>query len=415
MKTKDFTPSSTGERDPWARVASTLALLCSAAAATLSLAPPTAAASEGPAAPLPPSRNYEVHHLTLNGAGCKVAGIDAGAAVGTCNTPDGASVRAFIWMEATGVVDIGTLGGSSAGAGAIDAGRVGGSSDIAGDMETHAYSWTAQEGMLDLGTLGGTFAGVSSVSGEALVGDSTTVAGHVHAFSWTPATGMIDLGTLAAGTESAAADIHNGLIAGFSATDGFSGRRPVAWKTDGQMIDIIGEPIGASENGQAMAVRNGLVVGFRRIATLETRAFAWREEQGLMDLGLVPGSNESFAFDTDGDRVVGQLSGVGGPTGTTARAFVWTKKKGMTAITPASITARATHVVNGRVLGVYHTPETNGTRVFLWTQRRGLVDVTPRDFPGGFAPAGIDAEGRIAILFEDEDPANTRSAVLIPR
>ena len=159
-----------------------------------------------------------------------------------------------------------------------------------------------------------------------------------------------------------------------------------------------------------------MVVGYRRIApTEESRAFAWREGRGLIDLGVVPGSNESFALDTDGEWVVGQLSGVGGPFGFTTRAFVWTQGSGIRAITPASITAWATHVVNGQVLCIYHTPQTNGGRIFLWTKRTGLVDVVPSGFPDGFAPVGIDAQGRIALVFEDGDPANTRSVVLVPR
>jgi probable HAF family extracellular repeat protein len=419
MKTSASTHFPIGVRDARAPGALTLLCLGSAIVATLSAAPAADASEE--VSRLPQARNYAVHPVTLNGAGCKVGAIDAGAAAGTCNTPAGGATRAVIWTEAAGVVDIGTLGGASAGAGAIDGRRVAGASDIAGDGELHAFRWTALQGMVDLGTLGGTFSGASSVSGNAVVGESTTLAGDVHGFSSTPATGMIDLGTLAAGTESSARDLHNGLIAGFSATSGVLGRRPVAWKTDGQLIDIVGEPIEpvgfglVRGSGEATAVRNGLVVGFKINSALQNRAFAWREGRGLTDLGVPPGSSESFAADTDGELVVGQLSGVGGPSGSTTRAFVWTRQSGIFAITPASITARATHVANGRVVGVYSTPETNGTRVFLWTKRRGLVDVTPRDFPGGFAPAGIDADGRIAIVLEDEDPANRRSAILVPR
>lgn len=369
--------------------------------------------------PIPRARNYEVHELTLNGEHCRVTGIDAGAAVGSCNTPDRTAGRAFIWTKATGVVDIGTLGGSSAGAGAIDRRRVAGSSNITGDTASHVFSWAAKDGMLDLGTLGGDGAGASGISGEAVVGESLTAAGDIHAFVWTPLNGMIDLGTLASGTESSAADIHRDLIAGWSAV-GIPGRRPVAWRTNGEMIDLVGEPIELAGvfvrgDGQATAVRKGLVVGYRRIGPREeSRAFAWRDGQGLMDLGLDPGSNESFAFDTDGQWVVGQLSG-DFTHGFTTRAFVWSEKKGIKAITPASITARATHVSNGRVVGFYSSSQTNGSQTFLWTRRGGLVDVTPLDFPPGTMPVGIDAKGRIAIISSDEDQFNIRSFVLIPK
>jgi probable HAF family extracellular repeat protein len=410
---------STIQGDSWGSPASWLVCLGAAAGVALALAPLAALASGRGADPVRPPQKYEVHPLTLNGARCRVTGIDSGAAVGACFTSDGAA-RAFVWTEETGVVDIGTLGGSSAGAGAIDRGRVAGSSNISGDLESHAFKWTAESGMLDLGTLGGPFAGASSISEGGVVGESATSEGDVHAFLWTASTGMIDLPRLRGGVESSAAEIDGDLIAGWSTTD-VPGRRPVAWRTNGELIDLVDEPIELGGifvrgDGQATAVRNGLVVGHRRISpSEESRAFAWREERGLIDLGLVPGSSESFALDTDGELVVGQLSGVGGPAGFTTRAFVWTVEGGMRAITPSSIRAWATHVVDGQVLGIYHTTPPNGGRVFLWTKRKGLVDVLPRDFPGGFAPVGIDAAGRIAVVFEDEDPANTRSVVLVPR
>lgn len=376
------------------------------------------AGSLGAQSVLRPARNFEVHYLVLDGAGCRATSIDRGMVVGWCNTPAGTSMRAFVWTEATGVADIGTLGGTNSSARAVRVGRVVGSADIVGDTASHAFGWTMGTGMIDLGTLGGTFAGANDVTARAAAGDSATIAGDVRAFLWTLSAGMTALPTLAGGTGSSAREIDGGLIAGWSTTP-VPGRRPVAWRTNGQLIDLIGEPIESAGtfvrgDGEATGVRNGLVVGHRRIATEESRAFAWTEAQGLIDLGVVPGSNESFAFDTDGRWIVGQLSGVGGPLGFTTRAFVWTLANGMTAITPASITAWATHVRNGQVVGVYHTPETNGARTFRWTAKHGLVDVTPRGLPSA-TPAGIDAEGRIVVVFEDENPLNARSAVLIPR
>jgi probable HAF family extracellular repeat protein len=54
----------------------------------------------------PTAHNYEAHPLTLNGVGCRVSDIDAGMAVGWCDTATGR--RAFAWTEATGVMDLGT-------------------------------------------------------------------------------------------------------------------------------------------------------------------------------------------------------------------------------------------------------------------------------------------------------------------
>ena len=120
------------------------------------------------------------------------------------------------------------------------------------------------------------------------------------------------------------------------------------------------------------------------------------------------GSTESFAYDTDDGTVVGQLSG---PLFTT-RAFIWTAAAGMKAITPDTVSAVATSINNGRVVGWYACGR-RSKNVFV-DPERGLVDVTPRGFNGS-RPIGIDAAGRIAVVYEDENPANTKSVVLVPR
>lgn len=361
------------------------------------------------------ARNFEVHEITLNGEGCAVSAIDSGVAVGSCLIAGGAEMHAFVWTEATGVIDIGTLGGTWSSAIAIDGPRVVGSSSLSGDAQTHAFSWTAEEGMVDLGAFGDASI-ATSVSGDAVVGYAFTAAGESHAFVWTPTLGMIDLPRLASGTQSSAYEVHGDLIAGYSSTNGadFRSDRPVAWTTAGQLIDLLGEPIEFDENGwvrgvgQADAVSNGLVVGHTLNVSAGTfRAFAWREGRGVIDLGLIRGFAESTPIDTDGQWVVGNVFTPG------LRAFIWSEATGMKAITPRSITARASHVSNGRVLGYYFSEE-GFTRPFLWTRRGGLVDVTPADFPLGSMPTGIDAEGRIAVT--SADPGfNIRSAILIPK
>lgn len=359
----------------------------------------------------PVASNYEVHALTLNGAGCRVSDIDAGMAVGWCGNE--APRRAFAWTEATGMIDLGTLGGTTALAFGTRNRRAVGSSTLSGDLTENALAWSLSRGTIDLGSLGGG----SWMLAYATAGNVVVGAGAVNdwprAFRWTPSTGLVALPALPGSTESAALDVDGGLIAGYSTTS-IPGRRPIIWRTDGTLIDPIGEPIESCGffvcgSGEATAVRDGVVVGYRYDAAEEIRAFAWTEARGLIDLGLVPGSTESFAWDTDNGRVVGQLSGP-----LTTRAFVWTAAGGMRAITPDTVSAVATSINDGRVVGWYASGDTNGQRPFLWTRQRGPVDVTPPGFNGS-RPVGIDAAGRIAVLYEDEIPANTKSVVLVPR
>jgi probable HAF family extracellular repeat protein len=357
----------------------------------------------------PRARNYEVHELTLNGIGCRVNDIDRGMAAGWCGTDP---MRAFAWTEAMGVIDLGTLGGTSAFAIGTRNGRAVGASTISGDLTQHAFAWSLPTGMIDLGSLGGPLISGHALSGQFVVG-AGTLDEQGRAFRWSPSTGMVALPLLPGGAQNHAFDIDGDLIAGYSATS-IPGTRPIIWRTDGTLIDPLGDPIESCGifvcgDGIATAVRDGLVVGYRRNAEELSRAFAWTQASGLIDLGLVPGSTESFALDTDERLVVGQLSG---PLST--RAFGWTAARGMRAITPTTVTAVATSVTNGRVVGWYHSADTNGVRIFMWTAERGLVDVTPRGFNGS-RPAGIDAQGRIAVAYEDENPLNTRSVVLVPR
>ena len=360
----------------------------------------------------PAAHNFEVHELTLNGVGCRVSDIDAGMAVGWCgNEPPR---RAFAWTESTGMIDLGTLGGTTALAFGTRNRRAVGSSTLSGDLTEKAMGWSLSTGMLDLGSFGGdSWMLAYATAGNVVVG-AGAVNGWPRAFRWKPSTGLVALPALPGSTQSVALDVDGNLIAGYSDTSSLHGYRPLVWRTNGTLIDPIGAPLelcgfSVCGDGISTAVRDGLVVGYSRNAAEESRAFAWSEAGGLQDLGVVAGSTESFALDTDDGRVVGQLSGP-----LTTRAFIWTAATGMRAITPATVNAVATSINGARVVGWYASGDTNGQRPFLWTRLRGPVDVTPPGFNGS-RPVGIDAAGRIAVVYEDENPANTKSVVLVPR
>jgi probable HAF family extracellular repeat protein len=238
-----------------------------------------------------------------------------------------------------------------------------------------------------------------------------------HAFRWTPSTGLVALAELPGSSGSVASDVDGNLIAGLAYSNAsWQGYRPLIWRTDGTLIDPIGAPLESCGfqvcgSGISTAVRDGLVVGYSSNAAEMTHAFAWSEAGGLVDLGVVAGATESVAWDTDDGAVVGELSG---PLSTSStRAFIWTAATGMKTITPVTVIATATSITNGRVVGWYVSDI--GARPFLWTSRRGVVDLNPRGFNNGSRPAGIDAAGRIAVVYEDENPANTKSVVLVPR
>ena len=143
---------------------------------------------------------------------------DAGQVVGTSTTappvPDFfgtgqpyAPTYAFVWSEATGMVNLGTLpGDNTSEATAInDSGEVVGDSQLVkgGGMGeiTHAFLYTGEGGMIDLGTLGGEDSAATGVNDSGLViGDSSIDPGNVnapsYAFIWSKATGMVNLNSL---------------------------------------------------------------------------------------------------------------------------------------------------------------------------------------------------------------------------
>lgn len=127
--------------------------------------------------------------------------------------------RAFLWSQATGVQDIGTLGGMSSWAKKVsDDGLIAvGRADNASGRQ-RAFRWTAAGGMQDLGSIGGSQSDANSISpdGSVIVGWTNG-----RAFKWTAAGGMQDIsGTLGISAVNSAS--NNGAVlvgwAHFSAT-----------------------------------------------------------------------------------------------------------------------------------------------------------------------------------------------------
>src|SRR5439155_16140122 len=133
--------------------------------------------------------------------------------------------HAFVWTQSGGMVDLGSLGGTFSQAIAVNKnGMVIGSSAIPGDpmrnavLDTHAFVWTQARGLVDLGTLGGSTSSASAMNDQGVVVGSSTTSGNAqtHAFVWTQTAGMVDLGAVEVGDSSAFALNSNGLVVGAS-------------------------------------------------------------------------------------------------------------------------------------------------------------------------------------------------------
>jgi probable HAF family extracellular repeat protein len=300
---------------------------------------------------------------------------DSGMVVGSSDTPGNAANHAFVWTQAGGMVDLGTLVGcrdSYAVAVNNNGMVVGSSSSTAG---SHAFAWTQGGGMVDLGTFGGHSSQALAVNDNGMVvGVSYLPSGASHAFVWTQAGGMVDLGTLGganSGHSYAIAVNNNGMVVGTSDTpQGFFPSHAFVWTQAGGMVDI--GSFGYSS--QALAVNNnGMVVGSMTSSYNSgspTYAFAWTQATGMVGLGTVPGipNSEAVAVNDNG-KVVGNSY---------PDAFAWTQAGGMVDLGYGNIGpvnfmgqfAGPYHPVNmdGMIVGVSPVPGTTpvASHATLW-------------------------------------------------
>jgi probable HAF family extracellular repeat protein len=147
---------------------------------------------------------YKIQKLPpLRGAVVTLSGAlnDSGEVAGLYFFGKGAQqYHGFIWTQAKGTVDLGTLkGATDSNANAINsAGTVTGYSTTAGSTNWMAVNWDASGKIQRLGILAGdvSSAGEGINDGGQVVGFSANASGASRAILWTKALGMQDLNTL---------------------------------------------------------------------------------------------------------------------------------------------------------------------------------------------------------------------------
>lgn len=255
--------------------------------------------------------------------------------------PDCFVEHAVVWHNGT-LTDLGTLPGgtNSQGASISASGLIAGFSDnglidpLTGQLESVATLWWGRR-IISLGTLpGGTESLAFSVNSRGqVVGysnneilDPFSMGGfptQTRAFLWQNRV-MTDLGTLG-GPDSLAFDVNErGQIAGQSYTNstpnpttGLPTQNPFYWE-NGKMTDLgtLGGTIGIANwmNNRGQVVGNSNVAGDQ-----DFHAFLWDKEEGLKDLGSLPGGSSSAAnWINDAGEVVGGSNSSNGD-----RAVLW--------------------------------------------------------------------------------------------
>ena len=240
--------------------------------------------------------------------------------------------RAFRWTATGGMEDIGTGPGRYY---SIAHGVSADGSVVVGEVfdtnfVLHAFRWTSATGMQYLPpvppALGDSdVARAVSADGSVIVGESEYDEGDFHAFRWTAATGTVDLAFLTLDAwlmyaRSVSAD--GSKIAGES----YMGpARAFVWNwpaPSGQQLTLIDSTWASSGNiGYAISA-DGSVVAGKAYLDSGIRAFRWTEASGMMDLGTLPGDNNSMAtaVSANGTAVVGWSSSL--ETGM-FHAFLW--------------------------------------------------------------------------------------------
>ena len=216
---------------------------------------------------------------------------------------------------------------SSTAAGVNDLGQVVGTTTRYSPLGYgRAYVWTQAGGFVNLGTLGGSASYAYAINGRGVVvGDSFVASGGRRAFVWQTGTPMRDLGVLPRHAWSTAYDVNeHGQICGISADTGFAA--PHAFRVDGStMVDLGTLPgdvhslaFGINDHGQSVgfSARRG-AVGKRAVLHTPTR--------GMQELAAMIEPAEVLGWTLEDAHAIndhGQIVGTGrSADGTTAVAF----------------------------------------------------------------------------------------------
>ncbi len=321
---------------------------------------------------------------------------DGRAAVGDMETPEG--VRAARWVRGKAPEDLGVLNelsSTSRATGVSDDGRVVVGWDVSLEGE-QAFRWVKGQGMQRLEMMDGVEARAETANAHAVNADGSVVVGGVglrgkmtgyehqrHVFRWVEGQGMQSLGSLQEGRESVATSVSadGRAIAGWGQTS--EGDRAFRW-VEGEGMQSLGAfelSDSATEipssRGHAISADGSAVVGSSHSADGE-RAFLWKQDKGLKNLGVLEGADWSraTAVNVDGTVVVGK-SGAKKGLDSWTHAFRWSREQGMQDLGihhgEGSSVARSVSPDGGVVMGERHSEE--GKHPVVWVIGAGQEQV----------------------------------------
>ncbi|MEM2592348.1 MAG: peptidoglycan DD-metalloendopeptidase family protein [Thermofilaceae archaeon] len=214
---------------------------------------------------------------------------------------------------------------------------------LTGSYAWRAYRWTPETGLQDLGTLGIDWVDAIDVSadGNVVVGYSYAPGDYywwaVYGFRWTPAMGMVSLGTLPGYrfTHAIAVSADGTVIVGEANQDAAPyWNRTQAWRwTASRGLEGLGSLASWYSSARGVSADGTTVIGILHNGVWENpsafpyRAFRWRADIGMQDLGTLGGERTwvFHAVSRDGSMVFGGSQNANGEW----RALRWTAQRGI--------------------------------------------------------------------------------------
>jgi probable HAF family extracellular repeat protein len=289
-------------------------------------------------------------------------------------TPDGSAVAGtvrigrvqsgFVWTPGGGLSLLPLLPtADTAGAAGIsaDGSVIVGTSGDAQSGAFKAVRWTAADGALDLGDLpgGDVFSHCTGVSasGQIVVGDSASHEGPLgqEAFLWTPAAGMVGLGYPSGGSSFGYATSADGSVVAGTLTDSDLVFQAYRWTQAGGMIPLGFLPTGGVESqGVGLSADGSAAVGWNNALdadfNLSQQAFRWTAATGMVGLGFLPDSGDTFsqAFAVSGDGAI--VVGTATDANFTQVATIWDAADGLRSLQDVLVAAGLAAQLDGWIL-----------------------------------------------------------------
>lgn len=235
---------------------------------------------------------------------------DAGQVTGGASLADG-TYEAFVWSQADGLVDLGTLPGdtSSTGLKINDVGQATGYSQSATNSTTIGFLWQAQTGMVNPASQSGLLLAFTDINNQGQIVGSARASPDQpgYGFVFTASSGVTPVNIPGVPVDSVLAINDSGQMV--LSTPSYSNS---LFYTPGQVpVQIQGTGI---TQATALALNDsGTAVGFSSAGEgANTHAFLWTQSGGMVD--LTPGEDAfgmAYAINAAGDVVGVQGTGDG--------------------------------------------------------------------------------------------------------